>query len=70
MSHLPSHPDEDGRTPAGTSIGVCSWSLQSIGPKLLVEQIRACGLDAVQLALNQLVNDPRDWADTFMYLED
>ncbi|MEC7351522.1 MAG: sugar phosphate isomerase/epimerase family protein, partial [Planctomycetota bacterium] len=70
MSHLPSHPDEDGRTPAGTSIGVCSWSLQPIGPKLLVEQIRECGLDAVQLALNPLVNDPRDWADTFMFLED
>ena len=70
MSHFPSHPDEAGRTPAGTSIGVCSWSLQPIGPKLLVEQIRECGLDAVQLALNPLVNDPRDWADTFMYLED
>ena len=39
-------------------------------PKLLVEQIRECGLDAVQLALNPLVNDPRDWADTFMFLED
>ena len=52
------------------SIGVCSWSLQPIGPKLLVELIRNCGLEAVQIALNPLVIHPRDWADTFMYLQD
>lgn len=52
------------------SVGVCSWSLQPIGPKLLVELIRNCGMEAVQVALNPLITRPRDWADTFMYLQD
>jgi L-ribulose-5-phosphate 3-epimerase len=33
-------------------VGVCSWSLQATGPADLVAKIRACGVDAVQLALD------------------
>ena len=52
------------------SIGVCSWSLEPIGPKLLVDLVKDAGLNAVQIALNPLITHPRDWADTFMYLQD
>lgn len=38
-------------------IGVCSWSLQPRSPADLVEKVRACGLDAVQLALTPLCKD-------------
>ena len=40
-------------------IGVCSWSLRARSPEDLVEKIRACGLDAVQLALTPLCRDER-----------
>jgi len=40
-------------------IGVCSWSLQPRSPADLVEKVRACGLDAVQLALTPLCRDER-----------
>jgi sugar phosphate isomerase/epimerase len=40
-------------------IGVCSWSLRPRSPEDLVEKIRACGLDAVQLALTPLCRDER-----------
>ncbi len=42
-------------------IGVCSWSLRPSGPAQLVEQLRACGVDAVQLALNPLRE--RAWSE-------
>ncbi len=35
-------------------IGVCSWSLRPSSPKDLVDQVRATGLSAVQLALDPL----------------
>ena len=35
-------------------IGVCSWSLQPAGARDLVRDTLACGLDAVQLALDPL----------------
>ena len=35
-------------------LGVCSWSLRPTDPRDLAEQVRACGLDAVQLALDPL----------------
>lgn len=39
--------------PAGTTtIGVCSWSLRPTGPVDLAEKVKACGLSAVQLALD------------------
>jgi len=40
-------------------IGVCSWSLRPQSPAELAERVRACGLDAVQLALTPLVGDDR-----------
>lgn len=35
-------------------IGVCSWSLQPLGPGDLARKVRACGIDWVQLALEPL----------------
>lgn len=35
-------------------LGVCSWSLQPGSPAELVERVQACGLAAVQLALDPL----------------
>ena len=40
-------------------LGVCSWSLQPRSPDDLVAKVRACGLDAVQLALTPLAADER-----------
>lgn len=37
-----------------TNLGVCSWSLQPTSPAELVEKVRACGLNAVQLALDPI----------------
>ena len=45
-------------------IGVCSWSLQANGPAVLVERVRATGLDAVQLHLDPLRPDfPDSWGE-------
>lgn len=35
-------------------LGVCSWSLRAATPKELVERVRACGVDCMQLALEPL----------------
>src|SRR5262245_47799743 len=35
-------------------LGVCSWSLRPTGPEDLAEKVRACGLRAVQLALDPI----------------
>ena len=70
MTHSPAETTASGASERPISIGVCSWSLQPLGPKLLVDLVRDAGLDAVQLALNPLVTHPRDWADAFMYLQD
>jgi sugar phosphate isomerase/epimerase len=43
-------------------LGVCSWSLQPRSPEELAEQVRACGLGHVQLALDPIRSgawDPR-----------
>ncbi len=40
-------------------IGVCSWSLQPDDASSLTEKVKACGLRAVQLALNHLCTG--DW---------
>jgi L-ribulose-5-phosphate 3-epimerase len=42
-----------------STIGVCSWSLQPKSPTDLAEKVRACGLQAVQLALTPLSQDER-----------
>lgn len=36
------------------TVGVCSWSLRPTDPDQLAEQVLACGLSAVQLALDPL----------------
>lgn len=35
-------------------VGVCSWSLRPAGPEDLVRQLQACGVAAVQLALDPI----------------
>jgi L-ribulose-5-phosphate 3-epimerase len=42
-------------------LGVCSWSLQPESPTHLVERIRACGLEFVQLALDPIRELDADW---------
>ena len=50
-------------------IGVCSWSLRAPGPEELVERVRACGLAAVQLALDPLRTGAWEEAGTRRALE-
>jgi len=50
-------------------IGVCSWSLRPAGPEELAERARACGLSAVQLALDPLRTGAWDEARTRAVLE-
>ena len=51
-------------------LAVCSWSLRPIGPADLVEKVRACGLDAVQLALDPIRRGDWDEAETVRALAD
>lgn len=37
-----------------TRLGVCSWSLRTASPRDLADKVRACGLDALQLALDPI----------------
>src|SRR5688572_17952019 len=50
--------------------GVCSWSLRPSDPLDLVAQLRACGCDAVQLALTPLVDEPAVWGSAAAVLRD
>lgn len=50
---------ESARTAA---LGVCSWSLRPRDPAALAAEVRAAGLDAVQLALVPMLEDPRHWS--------
>jgi sugar phosphate isomerase/epimerase len=43
-------------------IGVCSWSLRPQGPRQLAETLDGLGIQAVQLALVPLVEEPQAWA--------
>ena len=45
-------------------IGVCSWSLRAETPQALVDLVRRCGLDAVQLALGPMIDGAWDEAGT------
>ena len=45
-------------------IGVCSWSLKPAGCDDLVDRLRACGMDRVQLALDPLATDYWDGCGT------
>ena len=42
-------------------LAVCSWSLQPTDPEDLVQKVRACGLDRVQLALSPVVRAADVW---------
>lgn len=42
------------------SLGVCSWSLRPDSPRALVDAVKECGLDAVQLHLDPLRTG--DWS--------
>jgi len=50
-------------------IGVCSWSLQASGPEELAERVGACGIGAVQLALDPLREGRWDERQTVRVLE-
>lgn len=50
------------------SIGVCSWSLRPESPQQLIALVRSIPVDAVQLALNPLIEKPRQWCDTIALL--
>lgn len=64
--HTTSH-EESGN---GRRIGVCSWSLRPSNPRDLIAQLEATGLDALQIALLPLVDEPRVWADTIGILRE
>lgn len=51
-------------------IGVCSWSLRPAGPGPLIEQLRACGVSAIQLALDPLREGAWSEADTARQLRE
>ncbi len=42
-------------------IGVCSWSLQAVGPRDLADKVNALGLKKVQLGLTPHRDDPGAW---------
>ncbi len=45
-------------------LGVCSWSLQPTDPANLAQQLKAIGLDRVQLDLDPLREQPAVWGRT------
>ena len=51
-------------------LAVCSWSLQPTDPEDLVQKVRACGLDRVQLALSPVVRAPDVWGLVLEVLQD
>jgi len=53
---------------ASPSIGVCSWSLRPESPQRLITALRDIPLDAVQLALVPLIEQPRQWCDAITLL--
>jgi sugar phosphate isomerase/epimerase len=52
-----------------TRLGVCSWSLRPTSPADLAEKVRACGLSAVQLALEPVRSGAWSLAETRNALE-
>ena len=55
---------------SGPRIGVCSWSLQPQSPRELLDHLQQLEVDAVQLALLPLIDEPRCWAECFEILRD
>lgn len=50
-------------------VGVCSWSLRPSSARDLADKVRACGLDAVQLALDPIRSGVWDERETIDALE-
>ncbi|MBX3377341.1 MAG: TIM barrel protein [Phycisphaeraceae bacterium] len=48
----------------GPRLAVCSWSLRPTGPADLAAKVRACGLDAVQIALDPIRRGEWDEGET------
>jgi len=53
-----------------TILGVCSWSLNPASPAELAASVRAAGLNACQLALVPLIEDPGPWGSAVHILRD
>jgi L-ribulose-5-phosphate 3-epimerase len=51
-------------------IGVCSWSLRPRDPADLIQTLGRLGIDAVQLALTPLIDQPAIWASAIDRLRD
>lgn len=51
-------------------LAVCSWSLRPTGPADLIDKVQACGLDAVQLALDPIRRGEWDENETVRTLAD
>ncbi len=56
--------------PWSPRLAVCSWSLQPSDPADLVAKVRATGLDAVQMALTPMAEDPARWGEAIDRLRD
>ncbi len=54
-----------GNEGSSRRLGVCSWSLQPTTPEDLVSSLRACGISAIQLALDPIreASDQGPWAE-------
>jgi L-ribulose-5-phosphate 3-epimerase len=63
-------PRTSDRTPRPRGLGVCSWSLQPATPSELLTALEGTGLEAVQLSLLPLVEEPRIWANSVQVLRD
>ncbi len=51
-------------------VGVCSWSLRPTGLGHLIDSLQESGIDAIQLALTPLIQNPGHWTDSFTRLAD
>ena len=54
-----------GENPILPGVGVCSWSLRPTSLGHLIETLQHAGIDAIQLALTPLIQNPGHWADSF-----
>jgi len=50
--------------PLAARVAVCSWSLKPESPAHLIDRLKRLDLQAVQLALTPIVNNPTTWCDT------
>ena len=50
-------------------LAVCSWSVQPVGPRELVDSLRAVGIARVQLALDPLRDQAANWAGSPLFFQ-